>query len=218
MTKHTPITLAENKELQAAFDFFNKILFNHQLSDVFITYQRKPRMAGHFAPERYHGRHDAKQSTHELALNPDSFVGASDEYICQTIVHEMCHLWQHEHGTPASRGYHDKEWGAKMKAVGLYPSSTGKEGGKETGQRMSDYVIPQGRFAIAFKRLAEGGWKLNLQSLERSKLQSPQGPKAPKAPSSKTKFTCPGCEANVWGKPETNVVCGECELPMQAAS
>ena len=75
MIKHTPITLAENIGLQAAFDHFNGVLFDSELNDVFITYQRKNGMAGHFAPQRYLGRQDVKLTTHELALNPDSFVG-----------------------------------------------------------------------------------------------------------------------------------------------
>jgi hypothetical protein len=49
-----------------------------------------------------------------------------------------------------------------MKEVGLYPSSTGAVGGKETGQRMSDYIIDGGPFDLSFGRLAVMGWRLNL--------------------------------------------------------
>jgi len=59
-------------------------------------------------------------------------------------VHEMVHLWQHMHGKPGARGYHNKEWAAKMKAIGLQPSNNGMVGGKETGQHMMDYIIPDG--------------------------------------------------------------------------
>ena len=37
----------------------------------------------------------------------------------------MTHVWQHQHGKPSSRGYHNREWAAKMKAIGLQPSNTG---------------------------------------------------------------------------------------------
>ena len=40
------------------------------------------------------------------------------------LVHEMVHVWQEQYGHPASRGYHNKQWAAKMKAVGLQPSGT----------------------------------------------------------------------------------------------
>jgi hypothetical protein len=70
-----------------------------------------------------------------------------------------------------------------MKEIGLQPSNTGMVGGKETGQRMMDYIIPDGAFTKAFAELAATGWKLNLQSAHRA------GGK--KAPSSKTKVHLP---------------------------
>lgn len=32
--------------------------------------------------------------------------------------------------------------------------------------------------------------------------------------SNRNKYTCPGCELNVWGKPGLRVVCGDCEMPL----
>jgi hypothetical protein len=74
-----------------------------------------------------------------VALNPDAFIGQTDKQICQTLVHEMHHLWQHTGGEPAPRSYHSKEWAAKMKANGLQPSSTGMVGGKETDGRALEF-------------------------------------------------------------------------------
>jgi hypothetical protein len=37
-----------------------------------------------------------------------------------------------------------------------------------------------------------------------------------KKAASKTKYTCPGCGLNAWGKPEFHLVCGECEARMAA--
>ena len=142
------------------------MLFDGTLRDVFITYQRKAHSAGYFSPDRFSGRVD-KLGKHELALNPDGFIRQTDEQICQTLVHEMVHVWQHAFGKPSARGYHNKEWAAKMKAIGLQPSSTGMVGGKETGQRMMDYIIPDGPFTTALAKLAATGWKLNLQSAHR---------------------------------------------------
>ena len=45
-------------------------------------------------------------------------------------------------GQAAARGYHNKEWAAKMKAIGLMPSNSGAVGGKETGQQMSPTFCP----------------------------------------------------------------------------
>jgi hypothetical protein len=202
------ITPIEYGGLQEAYEHFNRVLFEGNLPDVFITYQRKANSVGYFSPDRFSGR-IGKFGKHELALNPDGFIGHSDEQIVQTLVHEMTHVWQHAHGMPAARGYHNKEWAAKMKAIGLQPSSTGMVGGKETGQRMMDYIIPDGPFTKAFAKLAASGWKLNLQSAHRT------GGKI--TPNSKTKFTCTSCRQNAWGKPDLAILCEPCGLKMRPA-
>jgi predicted SprT family Zn-dependent metalloprotease len=102
-----------------------------------IAYQRQANSAGYFSPDRWSGR-ITESGEHELALNPDGFIGQSDGQIMQTLVHEQAHVWQHYFGKPSARGYHNREWAAKMKSIGLMPSSTGMVGGKETGQRMRD--------------------------------------------------------------------------------
>jgi hypothetical protein len=191
------ITPVEYSGLQEAYDHFSRELFDGTLPDVFITYQRKAGMAGHFAADRYCGR-IGKFGKHELALNPDDFINKTDKQICQTLVHEQVHVWQHAKGTAPKRGYHNKEWAAKMKAIGLQPSSTGMVGGKETGQRMSDYIIPGGAFGDSYDRLAQTNWRLNLESAHR--------PGQARGPASKVKFTCRLCGQNVWGKPNTAVL------------
>ena len=201
------ITPVEYGGLQEGFDRFNRGLFSGKLPDVFITYQRKAGMAGHFAADRYSGR-IGKFGKHELALNPDAFINQTDKQICQTLVHEMMHVWQHAFGKPSARGYHNKEWAAKMKAIGLQPSNTGMVGGKETGQRMMDYIIPGGRFEQTYEKLAGTGWRLNLQSAHR--------PGGQKAPNSKVKFTCANCQQNAWGKPDLAILCELCGAKMRA--
>jgi SprT-like family len=202
------ITPIEYGGVQEAYDHFNADLFDGKLGDVFITYQRKANSDGYFSPDRFSGRID-KSGNHELALNPDVFIGQTDEQILQILVHEMVHVWQHHFGKPSPRGYHNKEFAAKMKSVGLQPSSTGAVGGKETGQRMRDYIIPDGPFTKAFAKLAKTGWKLNLQSAHRP------GPKSTN--NSKTKFTCSSCGQNAWGKPDLAIICLPCGIRMRSA-
>jgi hypothetical protein len=196
------ITPLEYGGLQVAFDNFNRTIFDNALNDVFITYQRRPHMLGHFVVDRYSGR-DRELERSELALNPDQFIGRTDAQICSTLVHEMVHEWQYQFGKPAKRGYHNKEWAAKMKSIGLMPSNTGAVGGKETGARMSHYILPGGLFERTFNELAATGWKLNLQSAPAA---------GQKAPASKIKYTCPNCGLNVWAKPDVEVTCTACAL------
>jgi hypothetical protein len=202
------ITPVEYGGLQAAYEHFNAALFDGELPNVFITYQRHAHMRGYFGAERMAGR-DGNDRRHELALNPDAFVGRSDAEILSTLVHEMVHGWQTKRGTAPKRAYHNKEWSAQMKAIGLYPSNSGAIGGRETGASMSHYIMPDGPFTRAYEALQAKGWKLNLQSAMR--------PNSTAARKSKTKFSCSECGQNVWGKPDTMVDCHHCKVLMRNA-
>ena len=142
-------------------------------------------------------------TAHELAINPDSFTGRTDESILSTLAHEMAHVWQQTHGTPPRRSYHDRQWAAKMKKIGLQPSTNGESGGKETGQSVTHYVTPEGPYAKAYAKLKARGFQLHWQS-------APQGKQAKAKRASKTKFTCPECGQNAWAKPGALLICGIC--------
>ena len=203
--QNTAITPVEYGGLQVAYDFFNTELFNGELPDVFITYQRRAHSRGYFSPDRFSGR-NGKLQRHELALNPDAFIGRTDEDIGSTLGHEMAHVWDKQNGTASTRGYHSKIWAAKMKSIGLQPSSTGAVGGRETGQKMSHYIIPGGPYALAFAKLAATGWKLNLQSAPHA---GPNGVRK-----NKNTFICPTCEQKAYGKPSLAIICKPCGIQM----
>jgi hypothetical protein len=162
-------TFQQYRQFQEAYDFFNAELWGGKLPQLLVTLQRKPRMMGHFAPERYQHRRGS-ELIHEIALNPDCFVGQSDEQILDTLVHEMAHVWQQSFGKPGRRGYHNRQWGAEMKRIGLYPSSTGAPGGSETGEHMSDYIVDGGPFRLACRRLLDRGFRLDWQSFDSQRL------------------------------------------------
>src|SRR5215211_8110056 len=144
--KTVAFTQTEYEGFQQAYDFFNRELFDRSLLQVLVTLQRHAKTRGYFSPERFSGRID-ETAVHELALNPDNFTGRTDEQILSTLAHEMAHVWQQTHGKAPRKGYHDRQWAGKMREIGLQPSSTGEEGGKETGQSISHYIIPGGRYA-----------------------------------------------------------------------
>ena len=201
-TKDEAITPAQYRAFQEAYDFFNAELFASSLPAVLVTLQRHAKARGYFSPERFTGRiEDA--AAHELALNPDSFSGRTDEDICSTLAHEMAHVWQQAHGTRPRRCYHDREWAAKMKEIGLQPSDTGEPGAKETGQSVTHYIIPGGPYARAYAKLQARGFRLHWQS-------APPGQQARAKRASKTKFTCPECAQNAWAKPDALLICGAC--------
>jgi len=201
-TKAEAITPAQYRAFQEAYDFFNADLFAGSLPHVLVTLQRHAKALGYFSPDRFTARTE-KAAAHELAMNPDSFTGRSDEEILSTLAHEMAHVWQQSHGTPPRRCYHDQQWAAKMKEIGLRPSDTGQVGGKETGQSVSHYIIPGGAYAKAYAKLQARGLQLHWQS-------APAGRQAKAKKASKTKFTCPDCGQNAWAKPDALLGCYAC--------
>ncbi len=197
------ITTKEYSSFDQAYDFYNQELFDNELPPCLITLQRKSKAMGYFHGGRFKARNGVGQ-TDEIALNPDNFTGFSDLEVLDTLVHEMCHLWQHHLGKPSRSGYHNREWAIKMEKIGLIPSSTGKPGGQKTGQNMSDYPIEGGKFLEVSSKLLKSGFKLNWESIPLDKKTTSTKNR------SKTKYSCPICSQNAWAKPESNLICGHC--------
>lgn len=196
--------------LAMAYDFFNRELFASGLPPCLITMQRHKGAYGYFSGERFASLSDPKEITDEIALNPAHFATQNPTKVLSTLVHEMVHLWQHHYGKPPRKGYHDRQWAAKMHEIGLIPSSTGKIGGKETGQKMHHLIEEDGLFALAVQKLLVEHPAI-LYYDQTSDKDSARKKKA----ASKTKYTCPTCGLNAWAKPEAPLVCGSCQEQMQ---
>lgn len=197
-------------ELVKAYDYFNAKLFNGTLTPCIITMQRHKKVYGYFWGNTWKDAAGVTV-TDEIALNPDHFQKQSIAEVLSTLVHEMCHLWQHRFGKPSRSGYHNHEWAAMMQNVGLVPSSTGTEGGKRVGQKMSHYIAKGERFDNVCTALIGDGFTIPWLALT-SQNEATRKKKA----ASKTRYTCSGCEANAWGKPELKLVCGDCCKIMQS--
>jgi hypothetical protein len=191
-----------------AFDYFNTVLFGDDLPRCMLNFSRHARSLGFFAPERWE-RPDGR--THEISLNPDVLKRPVKDTM-GTLVHEMVHLWQQEFGKPSRNGYHNREWADRMESVGLMPSTTGAPGGKRTGQSMTHYIIAGGPFDVAFGAMPRD---CLLPWLSGAPVKA-SGPD-PKD-KNKVKYTCPGCAANVWGKPDLSIICGDCHVLFSAES
>jgi predicted SprT family Zn-dependent metalloprotease len=204
-TQHTYDSLTQ------AYSHFNKSLFNGVLPCCLITMQRKQGAYGYFAGDRF-GTRDGGQKTDEIALNPSHFKAQTTQEILSTLVHEMAHLWQHHFGKPGRTSYHNREWAECMRAIGLIPSDTGQPGGKETGQKVSHYIAENGKFAESCAELVSSGYDLSYIEL----WDEASAAKRKKKAASKTKYTCPDCSANAWAKPAARLICGDCEVTMEA--
>jgi len=207
---------------QYIFDHYNDHLYNGKLKDCIIVVTRKHNVFGHYAHKRWF--HVEDQETDELALNPEMFLKFPLLEICQTMVHEMCHAWQHHFGKPSRPGYHNKEWANKMIEIGLMPTDTGKKGGKITGFAMADYAIKDGKFLQVSEELMNSQvfaglyYEVNPLVFDQVNDNEPlfdqikdltlaDKPKV-KGRKTKVKYSC-DC-ANVWGKPDLEIHCNAC--------
>jgi len=139
-----------------AYEFFNQALFDKKLPKVLITYHRQRRIMGYASIARW--VNSKKDYIDELSVNPEYFAKYPLLEICQTLCHEMVHIWQAHFGSPGRRGYHNKEFANKMRSIGLMASSTGKPGGAATGEAMSDYVLASGLFIKICRQLNKTGF------------------------------------------------------------
>ena len=207
---------------QYIFDHYNDKLFDSKLKDCIIVITRQKHVAGHFAHNRWF--HIEENETDELALNPEQFLKYPLLEICQTIIHEMCHAWQHHYGKPSRPGYHNKEWANKMIEVGLMPTDNGTKSGKITGFAMSDYAIGEGRFLEVSEELMNNEifaglyYEVNpavfedvdedLPLFDQVKNMTLAQVPTVKGRKSKVKYSC-SC-SNVWGKSGLDMHCNAC--------
>ena len=190
------------------FSYFNTKLFRGELPGCLLNFSRRTKTYGFFAPSRWERGRDVR---HEISLNPATLKNRRPAEVAGTLVHEMVHLWQQEHGKPSRVGYHNAEWAEKMEAVGLVPSTTAAPGGAKVGQKVSHYIAKGGPFDVAFRAMPKEyalPWA----------CEEPEAMRVKKLAKNKVKYTCPGCGTNVWGKPELAISCDACAEPFEVAS
>lgn len=193
-------------ELQGAFEHFNRILFEGKLPACLITLQRDRKSYGYFAHSRFVSPEG--NVTDEIALNPTYFAVSPIKEVLDTLVHEMVHLWQAHFGKPGRGRYHNRQWGDRMESLGLIPSSTGKPGGKKTGDHVSDYPVEGGPFDRAADLLLTENFRLSWGDRF---SPAPTGGAPGVNLSNREKFKCPACGMQAWGKPSLMIRCGACD-------
>ena len=113
----------------------------------------------------------------------------------------------------------------------MVPSDTGQPGGKQTGQKVSHYINPEGAFAKIFNSLDAGKIEqLRLRYLPTASLSTQKNVDNPDDPDGgdgtgsdeddekkrnsksgkRIKYTC-NCGNNVWGRNGLLIRCIECD-------
>lgn len=148
-----------------------------------------------------------------MTFNPDYF-DRTTEKILSTVVHELCHIYEIAYIHTPRSGYHSKKWEALMLECGLSPIFNNKSRTSVTQKIEEDSVFKE--FAASFEE-SNPDW-LTCVRYSPNKTGNEDGdnsddfPELPKQPNrNKIKYTCPECDAHVWGKPNLNIRCGDCE-------
>jgi len=81
-------TEATYAPLQAAFHFFNAVLFGQLLPECLITLQRRRNAYGYFSGARFVAL-DSEARADEIAMNPQHFTTSTPSDICATL----CMKW-----------------------------------------------------------------------------------------------------------------------------
>jgi hypothetical protein len=220
MSETSGPTTETYRGFQAAFDVFNAELFGGGLPGCMITLRTFGKARGYFSPDRFVHLTEVT-TTHEIALDPRQFVDRTALEVLSTLAHEMCHLQQREVGQPSRGGYHNRQWADYMDAIGLVASDTGRPGGKRTGQRMTHYIAPGGRFeGVATGLIDSGRFVLAWADIEGfldtttpvgsvggngARVSGPVPGR--RSGGKRAKYTCPACGVNVWGRAGLAIVC-----------
>jgi predicted SprT family Zn-dependent metalloprotease len=160
-----------------------------------------------------------------MGINP-YYLDRSVKDVLSTICHELCHIYENAFIHIARNGYHDKQWEKLMLDCGLQPKYLNKsktavshtiiEGG-EFEKFVRDFVEENGEdfFSLcSYSRILDLKVRKEL-GLSEGEGDEPKpdnaGKTIKKYNRNKVKYTCPSCDAKVWGKTGLNIECSDCE-------
>jgi len=161
-------------------------LFDGKVPEVVLSFDVTDRRTlGH-----YHLRRNGLGVRWAVNLNPVHFARPLYQVLA-TLLHELAHAWQHEHGTPSKPPHHNREFRDRCEAFGVPTDEGGHDLGVRNGTPFEDYCS---RHGVAFPAQSSP----ENDSGERVGSPSPLLPVPPVKPkgSKMKKWTCP-CGVNV---------------------
>jgi hypothetical protein len=169
-------------------DFMRAELFGGQVPPVVLSFEVTDRRTlGH-----YHLMRTGLGVRWALNLNPVHLARPVFEVLA-TLLHELAHAWQHEHGTPSKPPHHNREFRDRCEAFGIPTDEGGHDLGVRHGTPFEDYCR---RHGIAFPpRPGAAEPPAGTPRLPGPSPLLPVPPARPKGSKMK-KWTCP-CGVNV---------------------
>ncbi len=113
--------------------------FGGQVPEVVLSFDVTDRRTlGH-----YHLRRTGMGVRWALNLNPIHLARPVFDVLA-TLLHELAHAWQHEHGTPSKPPHHNREFRDRCEAFGIPTDEGGHDHGVRPGTPFEDYCKRHG--------------------------------------------------------------------------
>lgn len=196
--------VATVKYLERLFDYCNEKLFNNELEKPVITVQRdeKNKANGWFSCSKVWKWNNASEGAHELNITAHA-LNRPIKQIASTMIHEMCHLYAEMNNmqdTSRSGKYHNKlfkkiaeQHGLKVECVQTIGWSH-TELTPETDVLITSFVEHNPETLIYRAPVFKG------QTVKTSSTR---------------KYVCPCCQQSVRATKQVNIMCLDCNEPMQ---
>ena len=198
--------------LEWHYTLLNLQLFDGELNKCHFSISRISHSLSYCEPYKWMVKNKKNTARHEIVLTLKA-LRFNTEKFCALLVHQMCHLWQHQVGKPSRSGYHNKQWASKMLSLGLLPTDNGRRNGKSTGQSVTEMIIEDGRFVKLFNDYQHKLCELNLVLTSFAIHQMRQ--RKPKDGKSKKAYRCHQCGLVVWGKEGLDLICKSCNRTLK---
>ena len=120
-------------------DLMRAELFGGQVPPVVLSFEVTDRRTlGH-----YHLMRTGLGVRWALNLNPVHLARPVFE-VLSTLLHELAHAWQHEHGTPSKPPHHNREFRDRCETFGIPTDEGGHDMGVRHGTPFEDYCRRHG--------------------------------------------------------------------------
>ena len=205
--------------LNSIFDSLNDRYFEGALSRPVITIQSTPRAYGHFTLYDAWSV-DGDKGMREINIGAGT-LSRPIENVVATLLHEMCHYWNDQHGIKdCSRGgtYHNKRFKKLAEACDLHIDHHPTYGWSITTptDALVEFCLENGLTEI---RLCRNDYvPLQIPGSGTHTGTNTGTGAGGKKPSSTRKYVCPCCGLSVRATKSVNVGCLDCDEPLVLAA
>ena len=205
--------------LNSIFDSLNDRYFESALSRPVITIQSTPRAYGHFTLYDAWSV-DGDKGMREINIGAGT-LSRPIENVVATLLHEMCHYWNDQHGIKdCSRGgtYHNKKFKKLAEACDLHIDHHPTYGWSITTptDALVEFCLENGLTEI---RLCRNDYvPLQIPGSGTHTGTNTGTGAGGKKPSSTRKYVCPCCGLSVRATKSVNVGCLDCDTPLVLAA